>query len=351
MNKETVNAFVEKVYADMAGTMAVAMAYVGVKMGLFQTLAGKGPMRCEQVAKSSGLQPRYVEEWLKGMTSARYLDYDPVSQTFNLPDERAFLLASEGTDHFMGGLFLMAPVLLGVAPRVAEAFEKGGGVRFADFGPECTVALEMLNRGQYEKRFASYWLKSLPDMVERLEAGGRVLDVGCGAGRVCIVIAKAFPGCEVVGLDPDAESIREARIAAAEAGVEQRIQFLAKTADEFERGDGFDLITVCDCLHDFVEPQKTLSVLRALVKDSGAVLVIEPKAADNVEDNINALATTYYGFSIFHCMTQSLASAGPGLGTCLGPARTERLLRGAGFGHFVQLDIKSQTHVFYTARP
>ena len=186
--------------------------------------------------------------------------------------------------------------------------------------------------------------------MERLENGGRVLDVGCGVGRVSVIIAKTFPKCEVVGLDPDAESIRQAQVAAAEAGVCRRVRFIAKTAEELERGDGFDLITACDCIHDFADPQKTLSALRALVKSDGVLLVIEPRAADQLEDNINPLATVYYGFSIFHCMTQSLAKGGPGLGTCMGPARTESLLREAGFGQFQRLDIKSQTNLFYAAR-
>jgi hypothetical protein len=127
MDKTRVRAFADKVYADMAGTMAVGMAYLGVKRGLFRTMAGKGPMTAVQVAQVSRLQPRYVEEWLKGMACAGYLAYDPAAETFELVDERAFLLASEGTDHFMGGLFLFAPALLRVAPMVAEAFEKGGG--------------------------------------------------------------------------------------------------------------------------------------------------------------------------------------------------------------------------------
>lgn len=351
MNDKEIKAFAEKVYGDMAGAMAIGMAYLGVRTGLFRTMAGKGPMSSEQVARVSGLQPRYVEEWLKGMTSAGYLDYDPATQSFSLSDEHAYLLASEGTDHFMGGLFFMAPVLLAVAPKVAEAFEKGGGIRFEDFGADCVAALDMINRGQYEQRFASYWLKSLPDITERLESGGRVLDVGCGVGRVSVVIAKAFPKCEVVGLDPDAESVRRAQAAAAEAGVGERIRFVVTSAGELERGDGFDLITACDCVHDFAEPQKTLSALRMLTKPDGVLLVIEPRAADRLEDNINPLATTYFGFSIFHCMTQSIASGGPGLGTCMGPARTERLLREAGFGRFEQLAIKSQTNLFYAARP
>ena len=182
--------------------------------------------------------------------------------------------------------------------------------------------------------------------MERLRAGGRVLDVGCGSGRVCIALKKAFPQAEVVGIDPDAESIRRARAAAP-----QDIRFEAKTTRELERGDGFDLVTICDCIHDLAEPVATLKEIRGLLKPGGTLFIIEPRAADRVEDNRNPVATMFYGFSIFHCMTQSLARGGPGLGTCLGPAGTERLAREAGFTQFKRLDLKSQTNLFYSANP
>ena len=158
----------------------------------------------------SGLMPRYVEEWLKGMTCAGYLDYDAAGETYRLPDEHAFLLASDDTDHFMGGLFSMVPVLLRTAPDVATAFARGGGVKFEAFGSEAVVGLDLMNRGQYEQRLTSYWLKALPDVAARLQAGGRALDVGCGAGRVCMALAKNFPAARIVGLDPDKELIRQA---------------------------------------------------------------------------------------------------------------------------------------------
>jgi SAM-dependent methyltransferase len=350
VDKEQIKAFVDKAYRDMAGTMAIGMAYVGVKTGLFRAMAGKGPLRLDEVIAASGLQPRYVEEWLNGMAAAGYLRYDPGAKTFQLPDEHAYLLASEGTDHFMGGLFAFATVLMGVAPKVAEAFRTGGGVRFDDFGPECVDALDMINSGQYEQRLNSYWLGKLPEVTKRLQNGGRVLDVGCGAGRAAVEIAKAFPKCEVVGLDPDAASIGKARANAAQAGVADRVTFVAKTAGELDPGGGFDLITTCDCIHDFAAPQRTLRDIRKLLKPDGTLFIAEPKAADRLEDNFHPIGTTYYGFSLFHCMTQSLAHGGPGLGTCMGPARLEGLLREAGFRHFEPLDIKSQTNAFFAAR-
>jgi 2-polyprenyl-3-methyl-5-hydroxy-6-metoxy-1,4-benzoquinol methylase len=161
-----------------------------------------------------------------------------------------------------------------------------------------------------------------------------------------MALKRAFPKAEVVGIDPDAESIRRAK-AAAPAG----IRFEAKTTREVERGAGVDLVTICDCIHDLAAPVETLREIRALLKPGGTLFIVEPKAADRVEDNANPVATMFYGFSIFHCMTQSLARGGPGLGTCLGPAGTERLAREAGFTQFQRLDLKSQTNLFYAAKP
>ena len=166
------------------------------------------------------------------------------------------------------------------------------------------TALDLINRGQYEARFADYWLQSMPDVVERLRGGGRALDVGCGSGRVCAALAAAFPAAEVVGVDPDAESIARARQTS-------QARFVVGELSAVERGAGFDLITLCDVLHDLAEPVETLEQARALLKRDATLFIIEPKAADRLEDNRNPVATTFYGFSLFHCMThRSRAAAG-----------------------------------------
>ena len=347
MDRERTKAAMDRLFRDMAGAMSAGMVYVGIRTGLFRALQGAGPLRLEEVVRASGMQPRYVEEWLKGMAAAGYLAYDPEARTYALSDEHAYFLASEGTDHFAGGMFEMVPVLMRVAPRVAQAFEKGGGVPFEEFGPDCVSALDLINRGMYEHRFTDYWLKPLPEVVARLHAGGRMLDVGCGSGRVCIAFARAFPKSEIVGIDPDAESIARAR----KAAVGLDIRFEATTLDRFRSNGGFDLVTICDCIHDLADPVRTLKEIHALLKPDGTLYAVEPKAADRLEDNLNPVATMFYGFSIFHCMTQSLARGGPGLGTCMGPAAAERLLREAGFKSFRVLEIKSQVNLFYAATP
>jgi SAM-dependent methyltransferase len=346
MDREKTKRVAEQVFRDMAGAMTAGMVYVGTRTGLFRAMQGKGPLRLDEVVRESRMQPRYVEEWLKGMVSAGYLAYDPQAQTYALSDEHAYFLASDGTDHFAGGMFEMVPVLMRLAPKVAQAFEKGGGVAFEEFGPECVTALDLINRGVYEHRFTDYWLKTLPGVVSTLQAGGRMLDVGCGSGRVCIAFANAFPNAEIFGIDPDDESIRRAREAAAGFNV----KFAATTTAKFDQ-KGFDLITICDCIHDLAAPVQTLKEVRALLKPGGTLFIVEPKAADRLENNLNSVATMFYGFSIFHCMTQSLARGGPGLGTCMGPGTAETLLREAGFSQFQILEVKSQVNLFYAARP
>src|SRR5688572_15107152 len=116
MDRDKVKQFADRAFADMAGAMTAGMAYLGVKTGLFRAMAGKGAMTLTDVVTASKLQPRYVEEWLKGLASAGYLEYEATARTFRLPDEHAFLVASDGTDHFVGGLFLFTPPLLRVAP-------------------------------------------------------------------------------------------------------------------------------------------------------------------------------------------------------------------------------------------
>lgn len=342
MDKEKAKQAVDRVFRDMAGAMTAGMAFVGTRTGLFRAMQGKGPMTLEAVVRQSGLQPRYVEEWLKGMASAGYLEYDPGARTYLLPEEFAYFLASDGSDHFVGGMWEMVPPLMNVAPRVAEAFSKGGGVPFGEFGPDCVTALDLINRGQYEQRFASYWLSALPSVVQKLKGGGSVLDFGCGSGRVAMALKKAFPEAKVSGYDVDAASIAKARTAAGDSGI------LFETKKPAGR---FDLVTICDCIHDLATPVSTLKEVLNLVAAEGTLFIIEPKAADRLEDNRNPVATMFYGFSIFHCMTQSLARGGAGLGTCLGPAGTERVVREAGFRQFKILDIKSQTNLFYAAQP
>jgi len=349
MDKQRIGAFADSVYRDMAGAMAIGMGYLGLKSGLFAAMSDGEPVTAKALSAQTGLAPRYVEEWLNGMTAAGWLEHDEEAGTFSMPAEHGFLLASEGTDHYMGGLFLAGPSLLSQAPAVARAFRDGGGVAFDAFDDDWIAALDLMNGGAYRNRLASYWMKQLPDIDARLAAGGRALDVGCGVGKVSLALAEAYPKARITGFDPDAGSVAQARASAARAGA-GRVSFVEGLIGDLAPDPVFDFVGMFDCLHDLAEPEATLSEIRRRMAPSGAIMVMEPRSADRLEENAHPLGTVYYGFSLFHCMTQSLARGGPGLGTCMGPRRAMDLLRAAGFREVGELAIKSQTNMFFVGR-
>ncbi len=349
MDKQKMIAMADRIYRDVSGAMVTGLAHLGAESGLFTAMTGRGPMTQAAVIEASGLQPRYVEEWLRGMVCAGYLDYDPDGVTYALPEEHAYLLSSVGTDHYMGGMFGMPPPLLAQAPRLLQAMRDGGGVPFGEFAPECRHAIDVMNRGNYDHRLSDYWISQLPATVGRLRAGGRVLDVGCGHGHAAIALAKGFPASEIVGVDPDAASIAEARAAAQAAGT-PGIRFVQATLDGIPEQPGFDLITIFDSLHDLPDPVAVLKQIRARLAPDGVLFVIELKVADRLEENCTPIGAMFYGFSMFHCMTQSLAHGGAGLGACMGPALTAGLFTAADFTRVEQLPIRSPTNLFYAVR-
>ncbi|MEQ8230691.1 MAG: methyltransferase domain-containing protein [Gammaproteobacteria bacterium] len=349
MNKEKMKSMAERVFRDVAGGMAAGLAWLGTETGLFRALAGAGPMTADALAAQTGLVPRYVDEWARAMVAAGYLDYEPADDTFTLPEEHAYLLASDETDHFMGGLFGMVPPLMTVAPRVRDAFREGGGVPFADFPGECRHAIDVMNRGNYEHRLVSYWLQQLPDTVARLDAGGRALDVGCGTGQVVAALGRGFPASRIVGVDPDAHSIAAAQAAVSAAGVDN-VELVEATLDAIPVAPGFDLVMACDCLHDMPDPVAVLRQVHERLTDDGVLLVIEPRVSDRLEENVHPVAAMFYGFSVFHCTTQSLAHGGAGLGACMGPTRTRALFAEAGFERVEELAIRSPVNLFYAVR-
>ena len=352
MDKERMKEFSQRIFGDMAATMNTGLAYIGHKSGLFKAMDGMGPLTAEQVVQASGLQSRYVEEWLKGMAAGGMLDYDPAARTFTLPPEHAYFLNSEGTDHFMAGVYLRAVSLLQVAPQVADAFKAGGGVLFKDYPDDFHEISDMMNRGAYENRFVSYWMEQMPETKARLEAGGaRALDFGCGAGRVPITLGKAYPKSTFIGVDSHELSIKMAHELKQQEGAGDNVQFVNQRIDDFDADEPFDFISACDCIHDLEDPLGTLQKIRRLLKPDGIFFVIEPRVADELEDNLNPIANMFYGISIFYCMTQSLAKGGPGLGTCYGERNMRQLMADAGFTRFEVLNIKSPVNIFYGVRP
>jgi 2-polyprenyl-3-methyl-5-hydroxy-6-metoxy-1,4-benzoquinol methylase len=349
MDKEKSTRFMLKVVGDVATAMAAGLLLVGDRAGLFKHMAGAGPLGAAELAERSGVRVRYVEEWLGAMAGAGYVEYDAQGDRFTLPEEHAQFLTDPGSEFYLGGLYGSLPGLLSMAPKLAQAFQTGSGISFSDFGSELPQMLEVMNRPVYEARLVQQWLPALPGVVERLQAGGRALDVGCGTGVVPLTIAKAFPAATVAGIDLDQRSIDIAQGYAREAGLEGRLHFSAQPVEDLPLAPGWDLITTFDVMHDLPDPVGAMKRIRAALADGGTYLMVEPKVADDLETNMgNPFARMFYGISCLHCVPQSLAQGGLGLGACWGEKRARALAAEAGFTRFERMGIRTAGLVFYS---
>lgn len=346
MDKQRANAFMLRLVGDVATTLAATLLLVGDRLGLFKAMAGAGPLSAADLAARTGIAERYAEEWLAVMAGAGYVDAAADDLRFTLPDEQAQFLADPASDYYLAGLFSGLPSMAAMVPKLEAVFRSGGGIAFADFGTELPAALAAMNRSVYDNRLASHWLPALPGVIDKLRAGGRVVDVGCGAGVVPVAIARAFPAATVAGIDLDSHSIDLARAAARAAGVDVQLEALGVEALPTE--PGWDLVTTFDVVHDLPDPLAALQHIRRALAPGGTYLMVEPKVADRLQDNLGSpVARMLYGISCLHCVPQSLALGGPGLGACWGESRARALAVQAGFGRFERLEIRSPAMSFY----
>jgi SAM-dependent methyltransferase len=344
MDKQRANAFMLKLVGDVATTLAATLVLVGDRLGLFRAMAGAGALSPAELAGRAGIAERYAEEWLAVMAGAGYVEHE--AGRFRLPDEHAQFLVDPASEYCLTGLFAGLPSMAAMVPQLTEAFRSGGGIAFEDFGAELPEALAAMNRSVYQQRLVRSWLPMVPGVVERLQAGGRALDVGCGAGVIPIALARAFPTATVAGIDPDARSIALARAAADAAGVQ--VQLDAVGIDAVAAAPGWDFVSTFDVVHDLPDPLAALQRIRAGLAPGGTYLMVEPKVADALDDNLgNPFARMLYGISCLHCVPQSLAFGGPGLGACWGEQRARALAERAGFRRFERLDIRSPAMAFY----
>lgn len=351
MDQQRAQEFMRKVVGDLGTALAVALVHIGDRVGLFDKMAGAGPLTVEDLAARAGIHPRYLQEWLGAMVCNGYVEFDADALTYMLPDEHATFLATSATEYYLGGLFKGVPDMMAAVPKVATAFETGEGVSFQAFGAWVPLSLEAMNRNVYEARLVKTWLPAMPEVVQRLHDGGRAIDIGCGTGVVPVLIAKAFPHARVEGLDFDPASIEIARDNARRAGVADRLRFIAQSATDWNEEGTIDFVSTFDCIHDMPDPPEVLRRIRRSLAPGGTYLMVEPKMAERLADNLaHPFARLLYGMSCLHCVPQSLAQGGPGLGACWGEGRARVMAHEAGFTGFRALPIRSPVQAFYELR-
>ena len=325
--------FVGKVVGDFGAAMSASLAYIGQKLGLYKALAQGGPMTPAELAERTGTTQRYVEEWLVNQASGGYVSYDAGSGRYGLEPEQAVALADESSPFFVGGGFYLVKALTQATPRIESYFREGGGMKWGEHDADLFIGCERFFRPGYTMHLVGEWIPSLTGIKEKLDAGGKVADVGCGHGASTIIMAQAFPNSEFYGFDSHDSSIEHARRAAEEAGVSDRVHFEVARAEDFP-GENYDLVCFFDCLHDMGDPHGAARHAYEAVAEDGSVLIVEPMAGNTVEENFNIVGRTFSAASTLCCTSNSLAFGGPALGAVAPEDKLREVVTSGGFSQF-----------------
>jgi 2-polyprenyl-3-methyl-5-hydroxy-6-metoxy-1,4-benzoquinol methylase len=349
MDQQKMEALALRVVSDMAASFSMALGHIGDRLGLFRTLAEAGAVSSAQLASKTGLNERYVREWLKAMVAAEYVDYDLESGRFLMTPEQKFVLANDESPLSAGGpLQFTTPTVLNT-PKVMEAFRHGGGVSYDEMSEDVTEGIARFFSPGYTNFLVNDWLTAVPGLTDRLSQGLHVADIGCGWGVSTVTMATAFPRSRFLGIDNDPSSIDRARRLAA-ARRARNVYWLTAPAHQLAPLPAHDLICAFDCIHDMIDPRGTLRAIHAALAEDGIYLWSEPNASDNPLENRNAVGKAFACVSPLHCMTVSLAHHGEGLGTVIGERGVRELAEEAGFSSVEKLPIQNAFNQFFALR-
>ncbi len=331
IDEAKIEAFVGQIASDIGAALGAALVTVGDRLGLYRAMADGQPVSAADLADRTGTQERYIREWLNAQAAGGYVTYDPEQDSYTLPPEHAFVLADEQSPLALAGMFQSATAVIEGRHRVAERFVAGGGVGWHEHSHDLFHGVERAFAANYRASLVSEWLPALDGVVEKLERGARVADIGCGHGASTILMAQAYPNATFVGYDYHAESIAVARERAAEAGVSDRVRFEIATVEGL--GDErYDLVAFFDALHDMGDPVSAARHARAALAEGGTCMLVEPFANDRIEDNLNPVGRVYYGYSTLLCTPGALDQGDLALGTQAGEGKLREVLQAGGFG-------------------
>ncbi|KAJ3207180.1 hypothetical protein HDU67_007617 [Dinochytrium kinnereticum] len=345
--------------------------YIADRLDLFKILADAGEKGMSLQELSNGpfkaqqrvLSQRYLRECLSSLAAAGVLHYHAPSSAgegrFILPKAYIPVLADETSPLFSGGWFAMIRLLFNVADKVSDCFLKPDmnaperGVAFSEFGKAFVTAMARAHGPGFVRVLVENQLSLVPGWLERMQRpeGTTVADIGCGSGNVLLYLAKRFPNCRFYGYDVDKDSIEEAQVKLAADPAIKNLSFAVKKAEELPMhvsgASGFDILLTVDVIHDIPHPKSALQQICRALKDDGIYIMLEPKASSNLENNISPRGAFLYGVSLHHCMTQSLANGGEGVGAAWGREEAERACIESGFTTFQDIDVGSDQTAFY----
>lgn len=325
-----VGAFRQLIGGVLNGATTALGLSVGHRTGLFDTMSGLKPSTSHEVANSSGLNERYVREWLNLMVVSGIVEYDRQTQRYALPAEHAALLTTAAGPDNIAALGQFIPLLGRVEDELLEAFKTGGGIPYSSF-PAFVAIMAETSALRFDHSLVDVQIPLVPGIVERLESGIDVADMGCGAGHAINLMAQRWPASRFTGYDFSDEAIAAAREEAQELKL-ANAQFAVQDVSSIDQVDQFDFITTFDAVHDQADPAGLLSSVWRLFRDGGSYLCADIAASSEVADNVDhPIGPFGYGISLYHCMPVSLAQGGVGLGSMWGEQKALEMLGDAGF--------------------
>ncbi|MGC2321751.1 MAG: methyltransferase domain-containing protein [Terriglobales bacterium] len=349
VDMDKLNGFIGQFVGDLGAAVHAGMVVIGERLGLYKALAVQ-PMTSAELAAKTNTDERYVREWLASQAAGGYVTYDKQTNKFGLSEEQAFTLANEDSPAYLPGAFQLALGSLTAVPRIAECFRTGAGMGWHEHDDGVFHGCEKFFRPGYAANLVSSWIPALQHVKEKLEAGARVADVGCGKGASTLLMAKAFPKSQFYGFDYHDKSIEAARESARREGVANRVTFGVAKAKEFP-GKDYDFVAVFDCLHDMGDPIGAATHVRQSLGKDGTWMIVEPFANDELKDNLNPVGRVYYSFSTLLCTPCSRSQE---VGLCLGAQSGESNIRqvvtSAGFSRFRRAT-ETPFNIVYEARP
>jgi 2-polyprenyl-3-methyl-5-hydroxy-6-metoxy-1,4-benzoquinol methylase len=325
--------FVGKVVGDFGASLSSVLGFIGQKLGLYKALADSEGMTPAELSAKTGTNERYIREWLVNQAAGGYVHYDPASGRYSMLAEQAVALTDEESPFYVGGGFYVVKAMANAQPRITEFFKNGGGMLWGEHDEDLFVGTERFFRPGYTMHLTGDWIPAMTGAKEKLDAGAKVADVGCGHGASTIIMAKTFPNSRFYGYDVHEKSVETARQRAADAGVSDRVTFEVRRARELPN-EHFDLICFFDCLHDMGDPVGAMHAASQALAPGGSCMIVEPMAGNSVEENFNIIGRTFSGASTLCCTSNSLAEDGPALGAVASDDALRKVAYDGGFNEF-----------------
>ena len=366
IDQNKIQQFMNKAVGDIAGSSTAMLVIIGERLGMYRAMVqANSPISVKELANKTGTVERLVSEWLANQVASGYIEYDPSSRKYRLPPEHALALADENSPVYLQGIFKAIKSYFKDEEEFLKMFRGERTFSWMDHNPFMAEGFAEFFKSGYLGNLINSWIPAVDNgrVLEKLNKGAKVADVGCGFGITTLMMAKTYPNSTFTGFDFHKESIEKAKESANKENI-ANVKFEVSSASEFP-GSDYDFVTFFDCLHDMGDPIGALTHTRKVIKkggddgdgdssgssdSNGTCMIVEPFAQNELENNVNPIGRTFYAASTLICVPNSLAFNGPALGAQAGENRIKDVSMKSGFSHFKRV-LETPLNLVYEAKP